>query len=141
MISLAAMIRASLADDAEDLVLAQDDVLDVVDLHFGPGVLADQNAVADLHFHGDALAVVIEPTGADRDHFPLKRLLFRGVGDDDAPLHLLFRFHPSDQNPVVEWLHFHRNDLLLSLLSALWDVSRALLALSPDECQYYRRQF
>src|SRR6185369_626798 len=48
---------AGALDDAEDLVLAHDEQLLAVELHFGAGVLAEQDAVAFLHVRIDACAV------------------------------------------------------------------------------------
>src|SRR5205814_677883 len=52
MISLAdilVLLLKLLLDDPEDFFLADDEVLDAGDLHFGAGVLAEQDAVAGLH--------------------------------------------------------------------------------------------
>src|SRR3954470_9002812 len=48
IMSLAAMVVFLSVDDAEDFVLAQDDVLDAVHLDLGAGVLAKQDPVARL---------------------------------------------------------------------------------------------
>src|SRR5688572_10635393 len=58
-ISLGAMGTFSLAlDHAEDLVLAQDEVLDAFDLDLVAGVLAEEDPVAGLHVEGADLAVL-----------------------------------------------------------------------------------
>src|SRR5580765_8123578 len=115
MISLAGMVQNLLdvrstskwvgaidasGDDAEDLLFTQDDVLDFLDLHFRAGVLSDQDAIPDLHLHRDPLSVFVDAAGADGHDLAFERLLFRGVGDDDSTLHLLFSFHSADQNAV-----------------------------------------
>ena len=92
----------SLLDDGEDFVLAQDGVLDVIDLDLGAGVLADQDRVALLDVELDALAVVVELAFADGDDFGLLRLLFGGVGDDDAAANLLLRVLAPDDDAVVQ---------------------------------------
>src|SRR5689334_18373506 len=89
-------------DDREHFVLAENRVLDVVELDVGAGVLADQDGVALLDVQLDALAVVVELSFADRDHFRFLRLLFRGVGDDDPSANLLLCILPTDHDPVVE---------------------------------------
>src|SRR5437762_1883946 len=53
-------LLARLVQHAEDLFLAQDHVLGAVDLHLGPAVLADEDAIALLDLDGDALAVLGE---------------------------------------------------------------------------------
>src|SRR3954469_8541074 len=79
-----------LLENAEDLVLAQDDVVDAVDLDLAASVLAEQHAIALLHVEGTNLALVVGLAGPDRDHLALTGLLLRGVGNDDAPSGLLF---------------------------------------------------
>src|SRR5688572_13949635 len=49
-ISLAAMVVISLFQNREEVVLAHDEVLFAVDLHFGAAVLREQHLVARLHF-------------------------------------------------------------------------------------------
>src|SRR5688572_19975468 len=79
-ISLAAMTSLlSLLDDAEDLVLAQDDVLHAVHLDLGAGVLAKQDPVALLHVERDQGAVLEAFARADREHLALERALLGAV--------------------------------------------------------------
>jgi len=73
-----------------------------VDLHFGAGPLAEQDAVTLLHVQGVDLAVVVADAGADGDDFALLRLFLDGVGDDDPALGLLFFFNALDQDAVAE---------------------------------------
>src|SRR6185436_8639242 len=82
MMSLAAMICAPLLDHAEDLVLAQDDVLHAVHLDLGAGVLAEQDAVARLDVELDQRAVLGALARADGDDLALQRALLGGVGND-----------------------------------------------------------
>ena len=86
----AAIARAaSLLDDAEDVVFADDEVLFAVDLHLGAGVLAEEDAVADLDVELADRAVLEDLAVADGDDLALDGLLFGGVGDDDPALGLL----------------------------------------------------
>src|SRR5258706_43298 len=64
-----------LLEDAEDLFLAQDDVLDAVEPDLVAAVLAEQDPVALLDVERAELAVVVELAGADGDHLALSRLL------------------------------------------------------------------
>src|SRR5687767_1264420 len=66
-------------DDRQDLVLAKDRVLDVLDLDLGAGVLSDQDGVALLDVELHALALVIELALTDGDDLGLLRLLFGRV--------------------------------------------------------------
>src|SRR5262245_36931629 len=101
-------LLAGLAQHAEDLVLAQDHVLRAVDLDVGAAVLADQDAIALLHFGRDALAVLGEAAGPDGHDLALLRLLLGGVGDDDAAPDGLLLLDAADEQPVGERLEVHR---------------------------------
>src|SRR6185312_2272195 len=100
--SLAAMMSPLLLDDPEDFVLAEDEVLDTVDLDLGARVLAEQNAVALLHVERTQRAFVVELTVADGDDLALDRLLLGGVRDDDATLGLLLLGEPLDHETILE---------------------------------------
>jgi hypothetical protein len=59
-----------LLDDGEDFFLAEDEVLHVVDLDLGSGVLADEDAVALLDVQGKLLAVLVDLALARRRRPP-----------------------------------------------------------------------
>ena len=71
-------------------VLAQDEVLDAVELDLGAGVLAEQDAVALLDVERTLRTLSSDLAVADRDDLALDGLLLGRVGDDDAALGLLF---------------------------------------------------
>src|SRR5207249_9360541 len=101
-------------DDAEDVLLAEDQVLPAVELDLGAGVLAEQHPVAGLHVDGQHLAVLLLAR-ADRHHLPLLRLLLGRVGDDDAARALLLLLLDApDDHPVLQRANPHRHvdDLL-----------------------------
>jgi hypothetical protein len=58
-----------------------------------------------------ASASALTPVGhlavAHGDDLAFDRLLLRGVGDDDAPLGLLFFLHALDEHAVVERTNRH----------------------------------
>ena len=83
------IVRRSLGEDREDVVLAEEDVLLAVDLDLGARVLAEEDLVARLHVERDDLAVLEDLARADGDDDALERLLLGGVGDDDPALGLL----------------------------------------------------
>src|SRR5262249_40384855 len=95
--------RGELAlDDREDVLLAHDEELVLVDLELGPRVLRVQDLVADLDVDGFALAVVEDPARPDGQDLALVRLLLGGVREDDAALgHLLTR-GGLDHDPVAQ---------------------------------------
>src|SRR5436189_2763674 len=115
--SFAAILRLLLLsglDDAEDVLLAEDQVLLAVELDLGTGVLAEQHPVAGLHVEGQHLPVLLLAR-ADRHHLPLLRLLLGGVGDDDAARALLLLLLDApDDHPVLQRANPNRHvdDLL-----------------------------
>src|SRR5277367_6469903 len=98
MMSLAIVFSLSLSfgkwvelllDDAENVLFAEDEVVFALNLHFGAGVLAEQDGVAGLDVERADLAVLENLAVADGDDFALKRLLLGAVGDDDSALGLV----------------------------------------------------
>src|SRR5208283_1616834 len=69
--------------DAENFFFAHDDEVFAIDLDFGAGILAEENAVAVFYIEGTNLAFFADLAFADGDDFSLLRLVFRGIGDDD----------------------------------------------------------
>src|SRR5262249_38962655 len=121
-------------------VLAQDQVLHVVDLDFGAGVLADEDAVALLDVEGKLLAFLVDLALADGDDLRLHRLLLRGVRDDDAALLRLAALETLDQDPIVKWPNLHETSscevgcLRRPARRFLTAAGRRILALLLDEC-------
>src|ERR1700722_18920200 len=95
------------AENGEEVVLAQDHVLFAVELHFGPRVLAEEDAIALLHVERAELAVLERLAVADGDDETLDRLLLRGVRDDDPPLGLLFFLGALHDDAVCERTNLH----------------------------------
>src|SRR4051794_39157182 len=89
-ISLAAMSSPLLLEHAEDVILAQDEVVHSVDLDLVAGVLPEQDAIALLDGQGAQRPLLVVAATADSDHFTLGRLLLGRIGDDDPALGLLF---------------------------------------------------
>src|SRR5262245_22040149 len=71
--SFAAMFFPLSFEDAEDVLLAENQVLLAVELDLAAGVLAEQDTVAGLQVKRDHLAVLATP-GPDRDDLALLRL-------------------------------------------------------------------
>src|SRR5581483_11524809 len=91
-----------LLDLRQHVLLGEDDELVVVDLHFLPRVFREEDAVADLDVHRDAVAVVVEAPRADGDHLALLWLLLRRVRDHDAGSEHLFLHRWPDDDAVVQ---------------------------------------
>src|SRR5437763_11782831 len=86
-----------LDDDRQDVLLAEDEQLVVLQLELGTRVPGEEDGVADLDLHGDLLALVADAAGADGDDLAALRLLLAGVGQDDAaPGRLLARRRADD---------------------------------------------
>src|SRR6059036_1052422 len=96
-----------LLENGEDVFLAHDEVLLVVDLDLGARVLPEQDLVPGLHVERDLLAVVADLAVAGGDHLALLRLLLGRVGDDDPALLDLFLLETLDQDPIVQRPNLH----------------------------------
>src|SRR4029077_7704505 len=86
-----------LLENGEDVVLAHDQVLLVVDLHLGAGVLPEQDRVSGLHIERDLLALVGDLAVTDGDPFPLLGFFFGRVRNDDPAFLALFLLEPLHQ--------------------------------------------
>src|SRR5438067_2979330 len=96
------VISPSLLDDAEDVVLAQNQMFFPVELHFGAGVLAEEDPVAFLDVELAHRAVFEDLAVAHGDDVALDRFLFRGVRNEEATLGLLFFLHATNDDAVLE---------------------------------------
>src|SRR5882724_12622253 len=94
-----------LTDDAEDVVLAHDQVGFVFDLDFGAAVFRDQHLVTFLHGEIDFLAVVVDFTGAKSDDFALLRFFLCGIGNNNPALFYFLLFNRLHQHPISERFH------------------------------------
>src|SRR4051795_5941330 len=66
-------------DHAEQVALFHNEKVLLVELHLGPGPLAEQHAVAGLHVQRDYRALLIACPGAGRDDLALHGLLLDRV--------------------------------------------------------------
>lgn len=94
--------RGSLGEDAEELALADDHMLGVLDLDLGARVLAVDDGVALLDMDGRALAVVEKEAGADGDHGALHRALLGCFGEIEAARGLGLGLGGLDEDAVFE---------------------------------------
>ncbi len=77
-------------------------MLIAVDLDLGAAVLAEQHLLANFDFESAGVAVVQRLAVTDGNNLALDRLLFGGIGDDDAALGLLVGCDTLDQDAVLE---------------------------------------
>src|SRR6266403_1546525 len=95
-------VESSSTDDAEDVVLAHDQVRLIVDLDFCAAVFRNENLVPFLHGEIDFLAVVVDFTGTKSDDFALLRFFLCGIGNNDPALFHFLLFNRLHQHPVPE---------------------------------------
>src|SRR2546425_9610394 len=128
--------RPSLLKNGEDVVLAHDQILLVVDFHLGAGVLPEQDLVAGLHVERDLLALVGDLAVADGNHLGLLGLLLGRVRDDDPALLDLFLLEPLDQKPIVQRTNLHTLLLLRWTSPGPYSVTRSRLDLVPRDARF-----
>src|ERR1035438_4378654 len=94
-------VRSTRGEDAEDVVLAHDEVLGSG--HFGlvPGVFPEENAVAGFNVERDQLAIFEPLAMAYSDDLALLGFLLSGIGDDDAVTRGFFFVDSFHYNAVV----------------------------------------
>src|SRR5437870_8249301 len=117
----------SLADNRQDFVLAEDEVLLAVDLDVRARVLAEEDLFSGLDVEGDLGPVVDDLAVADGDDLALLGLFLGGVRDDDPALDRLLLFDALDDQAVVQWLDVHAKCLLSNRMGEA-------LAFSPGGC-------
>src|SRR5258708_4669112 len=88
------------ADFHQDFLLAEDQILLVVDLDVLAGVFAEQDPVTHLHIEWHTMAL-FNLAGSDSDYFALLRLFFGRVRDDYASFRGLLLFQPPYQHAVM----------------------------------------
>src|SRR6185503_1048500 len=71
---------ALIGDDREDVLLADDEELLLVDLELGPRVLGVENLLADFDVDRLALSLIVEGARADGEDLALLGLLLGGIG-------------------------------------------------------------
>src|SRR5436190_8488975 len=94
-------------DDAHDVFLAHDEELITLHLHRLAGVLAEQDAIADLHVDRNQLALVVFLALAHGDDLALVGLLSGGVGNNDATRRLALFLNALDDHAVMQRTNFH----------------------------------
>src|SRR5258708_9246377 len=90
-------------EDSQHFLFLHDDEVFAINLDFGAGILAEQDAVAVVNGQREGLALIVGAAFAGGDDFALLRLVFCRVGNDDAATSCRCLFHATDQNAVMEW--------------------------------------
>src|SRR5713101_9986843 len=117
---LGAFLARSALDDSQNLVLAHDQELLVINLDFRAAVLSKQNAVADANIQRLARPVFAIFAFADGDNLALLGLLFCGVGNDDPAANLLAFLNAPQNHAVLKWPNVYCQDLKMLLFSLIW---------------------
>src|SRR5919201_2363870 len=92
----------SVLDDREDVLLADNEELLVVDLELGACVLGVEDLLALLDVDLLALPVVEDPAGPDGEDRALLGLLLRGIRQDDPALRHFLTGRRLDDDTVAE---------------------------------------
>src|SRR6188508_2051143 len=101
--------RVLLGDDREDVARGEDEVLLAGVLDLGAAVLAVDDLVTDSDVERNAVAVVVDATGTDRQDLALLGLLLGGVRDDETGGRGLLGLHGLDDDAVFERLDGNRH--------------------------------
>src|SRR5213594_3406473 len=131
-----------LADDAEDVVLAHDQIILIINFDFGAAVFRDQHPIALLHREIDFLSFLVHFPGAQSNHFPLLRFFLGGIGDDDPAFFYFLLFERLHQHPISERSHVNccHRFFVYSFGFVLW-LSRRSSALATTNrrqiCRYF----
>src|SRR6478672_5462034 len=102
-------MRGASGDDGEDVAGGEDQVLLAGVLDLGAAVLAVDDLVTHRDVDRDAVAVVVDAAGADREDLALLGLLLRGVRDDQAGGGGLLGVERADDDAVLEGLDVDRH--------------------------------
>src|ERR1700730_1194287 len=94
-------------DDSHDVGLLHDQEIFAIELDFGAGPLAEQDAVALLDVERNERALLIAGARANGDDLAFHRLFLGGVRNDDATLGLAFFLDALDHDTVVKRTELH----------------------------------
>ena len=100
MLLLAGCRLGHSAEFHQDFLLAEDQILLVINFDVIAGVLAKQDPVAHLYVERDTTAF-FHLAGSDGHYFAFLGLFFSGIGDNDPALRGFFFFQPAYQNAVM----------------------------------------
>src|SRR6266702_3153721 len=90
-----------------EVAFLHDQVLDAVELDFGPRPFSEEHPVAHLDVDGDELAGLVASARADGDDLAFLRFFLGGVWNDDAACRLLLGLDALDDDAIVKWSECH----------------------------------
>ena len=89
----------------EDVGYLHDQVIDVIDLYLGAGVLIEHHLLPDRDGDGLEDSLVVLRTRAYRHDHAVLRLFLRGLGNDNPAGRLVLAFLDLDEDAIAEWLY------------------------------------
>src|SRR5438552_13582549 len=92
---------AGMSQNAYNFVFAQDEVVLILQLDFGAGILSKKYPVAFLHFQRHDRTVLERLARSNRDDLAFLRLFLRSVGNNDSALHCLLLLNTLNQNSIM----------------------------------------
>src|SRR5712692_2119806 len=132
------LARRRFGDSAEfcqNFLLAEDQVLLIIDLDLTAGVFAEQDPVTHLHVERDT-AFLFHLSGSDGHYFALLRFFFSRIGDDDPTLRGFLFFQPPHKHAVMQGSDIHSHFFNLRLIHSKDSNSKLVLTLD----QHYGRK-
>jgi hypothetical protein len=96
-----------LKDDAHDVALVHDQVLDTLDLDLLTGPFSEQNAVTHLDAKGLDPTLVIACPCPDGDDLTFLRPLLSRVGNNDAVCGSVVLIDAPEDDAVMQWPEIH----------------------------------
>src|SRR5207253_4006757 len=104
-------------DNSQNFVFTHDQKLFVINLDFRAAVFPKEHAIASANVERLTGAVVAVFTFADGYYFTLLGFLFRGIGNNNSPAHLLALFDAAQNYAIMKGsdVDCHTNKMLLSV--------------------------
>src|SRR3569833_244258 len=101
-----------LFEDAEDLVLTHDQILNAIQLDLAAGILAEEDAIALLHVQRDDFAIFQALAFSNGENFAFLRLFLCALRNEKAAARFLgFAFNPFDNDAVIKRTNVHYKNL------------------------------
>src|SRR5262249_15502901 len=99
-------------ENAQDFVLAHDQILIAIDLDVRSGILAEQNAIPRLHIERDQLPVFGALALADGYYFAFLGLFLGRIGNEEPADLGFFLFDSLDHDAVIQRTNLHTSTSL-----------------------------
>src|SRR5262245_56630599 len=94
-------------DDAEDVLLAHDQMFLAINVDFSTGIFSEKHAIIYLYIQRSDLTIVTDFSLAHRNDLSLLGLFLGGIGNDDSTLAFFLFLDALDDDPVLQRLDIH----------------------------------